>query len=246
MTMVFFVARSRNRYDVIDIAWGLAFIVIAVISFMSQPWSQISAQMIAGILVIAWGIRLALHINSRWSKSSTEDKRYIAMRKQYATKKGGVAINMYLRVFLVQAILAVVVASSIIVFNMSDPLQPSWLTLAGLLVWLIGFYFESVGDAQLRTHLNDPKNKGKLLTSGLWKYTRHPNYFGEITQRWGIFILAVAAPFWWLSIIGPIVITVLLLFISGVPMTEKHFTGRSGWAAYKKRTSTLFPLPPRS
>lgn len=245
MTIVFFAARSRDRYDVIDIAWGMNFIVIAIISFISQPW-KISIQLFVVILVIVWGLRLAAHINSRWSASLVEDKRYVSMREQYSKKRCGVAVNMYVRVFLVQAVLAVIVAIPVIVLNASQVMQFSWISFAGLFVWFVGFIFESVGDAQLKWHLKNPKNKGKLMTSGLWKYTRHPNYFGEITQWWGIFIIALTAPFWWLSIVGPIVMTILLVFVSGVPMTEKHFTGRPGWDEYKRRTSKLFPLPPRS
>lgn len=244
MTMVFFIARLRNRYDAIDIAWGMAFIVVAIISFISQPFT-ISVQLLVVALVAVWGLRLAAHINSRWSASLTEDKRYVSMREQYSGKRGGVAINMYIRVFLVQAILVVIVAMPVIVLNASPSAQPNWVSFAGLLVWLVGFIFESVGDLQLKNHLKNPKNKGKLMTSGLWKYTRHPNYFGEIAQWWGIFIIALAVPLWWVSIIGPIVITVLLVFISGVPMTEKHFAGRPGWNMYKQRTSKLLPLPPR-
>ncbi|RYX78330.1 DUF1295 domain-containing protein [bacterium] len=245
MTIVFFAARSRNRYDVIDIAWGMTFIVIAIISFMSQPW-RISAQLLVVVLVAVWGLRLAAHINGRWSASSSEDKRYVTMREQYTKKRGGIAINMYVRVFIVQAVLAATVAMPVIVLNASHFVQLSWISFTGLLIWLVGFIFESVGDLQLKNHLKNSKNKGKLMTWGLWKYTRHPNYFGEITQWWGIFIIALAAPLWQLSIIGPIVITILLVFISGVPMTEKHFTGRPGWDEYKRRTSKLFPLLPRS
>jgi steroid 5-alpha reductase family enzyme len=246
LTMVFYAARSRDRYDVIDIAWGFAFIAIAAVAYMMQPSYQLwSVQTLVSVLVLIWGMRLSLHIYERWSRSDHEDKRYTQLRQQYKNKPGGVATNMYVRVFLVQAILAVCVSSSVIVVNMSPPASLSPLAGIGVIVWLIGFYFESVGDAQLRKFTRNHRHKGKLMTQGLWKYTRHPNYFGEVVQWWGIFVIALSAPYWQISIVGPIVITVLILFISGIPLTEKHFEGRSGWKAYKKRTSKFFPLPPK-
>lgn len=245
LTFIFAVARLRNRYDLIDVAWGLAFIAIAAVSYLSQPTELYSIQTITTVLVVVWGLRLSLHIYSRWDKSQAEDKRYTELRNQYAKKWGGFALNMYVRVFLLQAVLAVAVSLPLIVINTSNTTTPSWVIAVGIVVWVIGFYFEAVGDYQLKKHIANPKNKGKIMTSGLWEYTRHPNYFGELTQWWGIFVIALAVPYVWVSVIGPIIITVLLLFISGVPLTEKHFKGRAGWDAYKKHTSKLFPLPPR-
>lgn len=242
-------AKIKNRFDIIDVAWGVAFIVIALVSYFLQPGTIMvnSVQSLVTLLVVVWGYRLARHIYTRWSASDTEDGRYDAMRQSYSSKPGGVLANMYTRVFLVQAVLAVVVSSSVLAVNSSWQLGITWVAVVGLLVWLVGFYFEAAGDAQLKNHLANPDNTGKLMTTRLWKYTRHPNYFGEMTQWWGIFIISLSAPhLWWVSIIGPIVITILLLFVSGVPLTEKRFAGRPGWDEYKKRTSKVFPLPPRS
>lgn len=242
LIMVFFIAKRRDRYDLIDVAWGLTFIAIAGATYMSQSEITLaSVQTVALILVGFWGYRLSRHIYARWSVSKKEDGRYTDMRDQYANMPGGVAINMFVRVYLVQAILAVAVSSSVLVLFASAPAAVSWLTLVGTVVWLIGFYFEVIGDAELKHHLANPKNKGKLMTTGLWRYTRHPNYFGEMTQWWGIFIVALSAglSFWYISIIGPIVITTLLLFISGVPLTEKRFAGRPGWDEYKRKTSKV-------
>ncbi len=250
LSVVFVWAKVRDRYDMIDVAWGLAFIVIAVNVFVigGYSWSQISVQLLLLLLVSVWGFRLALHIYQRWQRSTSEDRRYSDMRRAYAKKPGGVAFNMYARVYLVQALLAVVVSTPVIVAMASGVEIFTVWTWVGLAVWLVGFYFEAVGDWQLRNFIADPRNKGKLMTTGVWKYTRHPNYFGEMTQWWGIFVIAVgAAPsLWWMAAIGPLVITGLLLFVSGVPLTEKHFEGRPGWSEYKRRTSKLIPLPPKS
>ena len=247
LTVTFVVARIRNRYDLVDVIWGFAFIVIAITSYLLRTDIQIfSIQTLTTGLVVIWGLRLAIHIFTRWSRSADEDRRYADMRREYAGLPGGVTVNMFARVYVVQALLALVVSSSVVIINSATITDFGVLAGLGLGVWVIGFYFEAVGDAQLRKHLATPSKKGQLMMSGLWKFTRHPNYFGEMTQWWGIFIIALSVPFWWVSIIGPIVITVLLLFISGVPLTEKHFEGRPGWEEYKRRTSKVFPLPPRT
>jgi steroid 5-alpha reductase family enzyme len=113
-------------------------------------------------------------------------------------------------------------------------------------VWVIGFFFESVGDAQLSRFIKDPANKGKLMQSGLWKYTRHPNYFGEVTQWWGLWIIALSVSYGWLGIIGPLTITTLILKVSGIPLLEKSMEGNPEFQEYKKRTSVFFPLPPKA
>lgn len=245
LTYIFVVAKIRNRYDLVDVAWGLAFISIAVISYTSQVPIIYSMQTITTILVIIWGLQLSLHVYSRWKMSQGEDRRYASLRNKYVKTKLGLAINMYLRVFVFQAILAVVISLPVIIINTTPMAKPTILTVIGVIVWVIGMAFETVGDYQLKKHRDNPKNKNTLLTTGLWKYTRHPNYFGEITLWWGIFIIALASPLWWIAIIGPVLITILLTFVTGVPLVEKQFEGRLGWNTYKKHTSKLFPLPPR-
>jgi len=232
----------------IDIAWGLSCIVIVTTVFMAseRTFNEFLSTLVL-LLVFAWGFRLALHIYQRWSRTAHEDHRYADMRKKYAKKPGGVAVNMYLKVFVVQAVLAVVICTPAIIALSQGVADVSLLAWVGLIVWCVGFYFEAVGDYQLKQFIAKPDNKGRLMESGVWKYTRHPNYFGEITQWWGIYAVACAAApaLWWLSLIGPLTITILLVYISGVPLTERHFEGRKGWAEYKRRTSKLFPLPPK-
>ena len=247
VTFVFGVAYFKNRYDLIDPAWGLVFISIAVVAFSGQAViAALSVQSLVLLLVITWGIRLYWHLSARWEHNKIEDRRYSDLRAKYEKSFGGLAVNMYVRVYLVQAILAMVISLPVILLNTVDVQQISWISIVGLLVWMIGFYFEAIGDAQLAAFVKNNKKKGALMTKGLWKYTRHPNYFGEVTQWWGIFI--IIAPLlsnWWIAIIGPIVISVLIILITGVPLTEKHFAGRPGWDAYKRRTSKFLPLPPK-
>ena len=120
------------------------------------------------------------------------------------------------------------------------------LDLFGVALWVFGFCFESVGDAQLARFIKNPENKGKLLQSGLWAYTRHPNYFGEVTQWWGLWIVALSVPNGWFGIIGPITITFLILKVSGIPMLEKKMTENPEFTEYKRRVSIFFPLPPKN
>lgn len=240
MTIVFAVSQKRKRLDIVDIAWGGAFIVIALASLFLG--NRGALQYLVSGLVALWGLRLSFYIFKRFRRSENEDSRYVEMRKNW---QGNVSMNAYFRIFITQGLLALLVSASVMAINLSDHTAIEPVGYLGVCVWIIGFLFESVGDSQLRAHLGDPKNKGKLMISGLWRYTRHPNYFGEAVQWWGIFIIALSIPYGWVSIIGPLVITTLLLFVSGVPLTEKRFEGRPGWEVYKRRTSVFVPLPPK-
>lgn len=248
LSVVFVWARRHNRYDVIDIAWGVAFVAIAATTYLAGGYLQrgVSVQLLVLLLVCVWGFRLSLHIYRRWLHSREEDHRYQQLRRDYQKKPGGVTWNMFAKVYLVQAVLAVIVSTPVVILMGSEQVAWSWWATIGLVVWGIGFFFEAVGDWQLRNFIADPANKGRLMTRGLWKYTRHPNYFGEMTQWWGIYVISWSVAFGWAGLIGPLVITWLLVFISGVPLTERHFQGRAGWDAYKRRTSKLVPWPPKA
>lgn len=242
MTLVFLISRLLKRTDLVDVAWGLAIIVVAVASFVvgGQTIGWNVQTLIAGLIVI-WGVRLSYTISLRFRRTE-EDKRYVELRKKW---KGSELLNTYGRIFLTQAILATIVGLGAVTINTFSETVIGLIAYIGLIVWLIGFVFEAVGDWQLKQFLANKDNRGNLMTKGLWQYTRHPNYFGEATQWWGIFIIAVSLPQGWLAIISPVLITYLLLFVSGVPMTEKAFEGRKGWKAYQKQTSKFLPLPPR-
>lgn len=245
MTIAFVISRIFRRIDIVDAAWGPAFVVAALASFTLNPYQVAfgwNAQTLVTLLVTIWAARLGLVITRRLL-THPEDKRYVELRKGW---KGNKTLNTYARIFLLQAILATVISSAVIHVNLSVPTNINAWAVGGVIVWLIGFFFETVGDYQLRRHTANPMNKGVLMTSGLWKYTRHPNYFGEATMWWGIFLIALSTPYGWLTLITPVIITYLLLFVSGVPTTEASFKGRPGWDKYKKRTSAFFPLPPKA
>lgn len=243
MTIVFGISRLLKRTDLVDVAWGLAITVASVASYVigEQTIGWNVQTLIVGLIAV-WGVRLSYTISLRFRRTE-EDKRYVELRKKW---RGNEALNTYGRIFIVQAVFAAIIGLGSVTVNALEVTPIGVAALIGVIVWVIGFVFESLGDWQLKQFLADKNNKGKLMTKGLWQYTRHPNYFGEATQWWGIFIIALSLPQGWLAIISPILITYLLLFVSGVPMTENAFEGRKGWNQYKKRTSKFIPLPPKS
>lgn len=198
-----------------------------------------SANVVVLTLVVVWGLRLSTHILRRIRATTTEDKRYVAMRQKWQSGNENVAI--FFRIYLTQALLATIVSLPIIVVNVATATVSPLILVIGVVVWLAGFSIEAIADRQLRRFINNPQNKGRLMTSGVWRYSRHPNYFGELTQWWAIGLSVLALPFGWIGLIGPAVISYLIIFISGIPATEKAFADRMGWADYKRRTSVLIP-----
>lgn len=238
MTLWFIISLIKKRNDVADIAWGLGFILIAWISFSFSDMSGLRG-LLAGVLVSIWGIRLALHIYSR-NRGKTEDYRYLAWRKEWGR---WFYLRSYLQVYVLQGFLLFLIALPIMAINKNNGLSLGIPDFFGLIVWIFGFYFETRGDTELAKFVKNPANKGKIMQRGLWAYTRHPNYFGEVILWWGIFIISLgSAPFFY-TIVGPLTITILILFVSGIPLLEKKYEGNSDFEEYKKRTSVFFPLP---
>lgn len=244
LSLVFVLAQCIKRYDIIDAAWGPTFIVVCLASyFVSYKVVDLNLCLLVIGMVTLWGLRLAWHIGKRKVGSKLEDARYVELRRNW---KGNLAVNMYFRVYMVQALLATIICIPVIHINLfTEDNQWTILTLVGLLVWLIGFATEVAGDRQLKVFLADKSNRGEIMQSGLWRYSRHPNYFGELVQWWGIGVIAASVSPWWVGLIGPFTITFLILYVSGIPPTEKRFEGRTGWEQYKKKTSVVVPLPVR-
>lgn len=242
MTLWFIVGSYFKRNDVADIAWGLGFIVAALtplILYGFDSWRTI----LVTSLVIIWGSRLSYHIFKRNIKKP-EDARYAAWRAAWGKN---VLIRSYFQIFVLQGVLLLLIAYPVLVINSNHgPLRVTMFDVIGTLVWIVGFFFESVGDYQLRKFIKNPENKGKLMTTGLWKYTRHPNYFGEVTQWWGIWIIALSVPGGGWAIIGPLTITFLILKVSGVPMLEKSMEKNPEFAEYKRKTSVFIPMQSKS
>lgn len=240
MTLWFVVSLIKKRNDVADTAWGLGFVLLAWTSFFLSDDSGMRG-ILVGALVSIWGLRLAWHIHRR-NKGKAEDYRYLAWRQEWGN---WFYPRSYLQVYLLQGALLFLIVLPVLMINKNAGSALGLLDLVGALVWLVGFYFESVGDAQLARFIKDPANKGKLMQSGLWAYTRHPNYFGEVTQWWGIWLIALSVPNGAFAIIGPLTITFLILKVSGIPMLEKKMSEHPDFAEYKRRVSMFVPLPRR-
>jgi len=238
MSLWFIVSFIKKRNDVADVAWGLGFVLMAWSALFLGATYDTKA-LIVTTLVTIWGIRLAWHIHSR-NKGRKEDYRYEAWRKEWGT---WFYPRSYVQVYLLQGFLLFLIVQPVLLISQSSSVTLGLLDVIGIAVWLFGFYFEAVGDAQLSKFIKNPDNRGKIMQSGLWAYTRHPNYFGEVTQWWGLWIVALSIPgaFW--TIIGPITITFLILKVSGIPMLEKKMEENPDFIEYKKRVSVFFPLP---
>jgi len=229
-----------NRNDIADIAWGIGIFLVALVSF--QEGSQ---SLIANILLIMaglWGLRLSVRILLRNIKKP-EDYRYKAWRDSWGR---WFYVRSFFQVYLLQGSLMIVVGYSFIHFSVYGAgTSLGFWSLLGIIVWAIGYFFEVVGDYQLNKFIKNPENKGKIMNLGLWRYSRHPNYFGEVTMWWGIWLIVAPVSLSYLALISPLAITFLILKVSGVPMLEKKFAGDPQFEQYKKETSVFIPLPPK-
>ncbi len=240
MTLLFIVALIRKRNDIADVGWGLGFILVAISSLLLNGVLTPRKTLILALVVI-WGLRLAIHIFMR-NRGKKEDYRYKQWREDWGSNW---VIRSYLQVFLLQGVFMLMVTFPLMLAMTYDVRPLGLLDIAGVIVWGTGFFFESVGDYQLTQFLRNPANRGKIMKYGLWRYTRHPNYFGEVTQWWGVFLIVLSVANAWMGIIGPLTISFLILKVSGIPMLEKPFEGKPEWEEYKRRTSAFFPWLPK-
>ena len=240
MSFWFIVSLFKKRNDVADIAWGLGFVLITWTSFFISENYNIR-NLLVNILVSIWGFRLAWHIYKR-NKGKVEDYRYLAWRKEW---KDWFYVRSYLQIYLLQGAFLFLIILPVLIINKNTGLALNVIDGFGILIWIIGFLFESLGDAQLSNFIRNPINKGRIMQSGLWRYSRHPNYFGEVIQWWGLWLIAINTPGGWLGVIGPLTITILILKVSGIPMLEKKMAENPEFVEYKKRVSIFIPLPPK-
>lgn len=231
----FIISLIKKRNDVADVFWGIGFVLVAWVIFLFFGNFNLHSVLV-NILVTIWGVRLALHIGWR-NRGKSEDFRYKAWREEWGKT---FFWRSYLQVFILQGVFLFLISLPIVFVN-SRKTEFGVFDILGLVIWLIGFFFEAVGDYQLLQFTKNPSYKGKIIQTGLWKYTRHPNYFGEVVLWWGIFCFALPFGFW--TIISPLTISFLLLKVSGIPMLEKKYENNPEFAEYKKRTSAFFPMP---
>ncbi len=236
-TAWFAISMRAGRMDVADIAWGPGIAAVALLTWAISDEPFGTRSLIMTGMVVVWGARLAWHIGRR-NAGKPEDARYRKWREEWGDR---VRVRSFLQVFLLQSVLMAVVALPVWVVNAGEPAELGWVGTAGAMIWLFGFIHEVVADQQLKRFLSDPENHGKVLDTGLWGRSRHPNYFGEVVLWWGLGIMALPAPWGWMGLVGPAVITYLILCVSGVPMLERKMESDPKYAAYLASTPVFWP-----
>ena len=230
---------ARRDVSIVDSLWSLM-ILASLAAYLLLTWTNGHRAVLVLSLLMIWAVRLSLHITVR-NHGQGEDRRYQAIREN--NDPGFWWKSVYI-VFGLQAALAWVISLPAVVAAAS-PAPLGWLDLAALLVWLAGMVFEVVGDWQLSRFQKNRDSENAVLDSGLWRYSRHPNYFGEALLWWGVYLFALAAGAWW-TIVSPILMTLLLLRVSGVALLEKDIADRRpAYRDYIERTSAFIPAPPR-
>ncbi|MEI5908482.1 DUF1295 domain-containing protein [Bacillus spongiae] len=244
MTLFWVVAQLKKDLSIVDIAWGGGFVVIAIVLlFFTKEYT--SRQMIVTSLVCIWGFRLSIYLYLR-NKNTGEDYRYKNMRKRWIEQGKSVALTSYIRVYMSQGVAMLLLSFPIVAVNAWDTGSSLGLwDYIGVMVWTLGFLFEVVADKQLSNFKKDPRNKGKIITSGVWKYSRHPNYFGESVLWWGVFLIVSSVTFGWTTIIAPVALTFLLVKVTGVPPLERKYMQKPEFREYAKRTSMFIPWFPK-
>jgi len=231
-----------RNVTIVDSLWGLGFVLISWITFFLSEGFPGRMTLIA-ILTTVWGIRLSFYLGRR-SWGAGEDPRYGQWRQKSGERFWIVSL---FKVFLLQALFLWVI-SLVLQFGLLAPTPDHfvWLDMLGVFIWGIGFFFEVVGDWQLARFKADPANKGRVMDRGLWAYSRHPNYFGEFLIWWGFFLITLSAPNSWWTVISPLIITAVLLKMTGIPLTESAIVKtRPGYKEYIERTSAFVPWFPR-
>lgn len=240
MTILWLISLALKNSSIVDIFWGTGFVVIVWAVFFLTTGVESARKVLLTVLVTIWGLRLSIHIFNR-NHVKPEDFRYQVWRKEAGKEWWW---RSFFKVFLLQGVLMWIISTPLTAVQLSDK-QLFWLDYLAIVVWIIGFFFESVGDAQLAQFKSNPANKGKVLDSGVWRYTRHPNYFGDATQWWAYYLLAGAAGAWW-TIFSPIIMTALLMRVSGVTLLEKTLKKeKPGYQEYVETTSEFFPWFPK-
>lgn len=241
MCVMFIIALIKKDNSIVDVGWGLGFILVAFITFFFYGENRLH-QKLATFVTLIWGLRLALYILIRnWGKP--EDFRYANWRKEWGNN---VVIRSFFQVFMLQGVVMFINVLPIIIINSTPFAHKSlvWLFPVGAFVGFIGFIFEAVGDWQMYSFKSNPHKHG-IMNKGLWRYSRHPNYFGEALQWWGMFLIAIPSGRWYISILAPVTITFLLLRVSGVTLLEKKYDGNDDYSRYKRMTNAFIPWFPK-
>jgi steroid 5-alpha reductase family enzyme len=241
MTALWLLSLFLKNSSIVDIFWGTGFVIANWVYFALSPDGFLPRQLLIGILVTIWGLRLSIHVLTRnWGKP--EDFRYQKWRAENGARWWW---RSFFQVFFLQGLLMWII--SIPLLSAQSGALPDRLTAidaVAALFWAVGFFFESVGDAKLARFRADVAHNGKVLDTGVWRYTRHPNYFGDSAQWWAYYLIGACAGGWW-TVFSPVIMTVLLLRVSGVALLEKTLETRPGYREYIERTNAFIPGPPK-
>jgi len=242
VTVLWLVSLLLRDSSIVDAFWGVGFVAIALSVAAASPAGLVPRGWLLGVLVAVWGLRLSHYIFWR-NKGKGEDYRY---RKWREAAGAAWWWRSYFKVFVLQGLIMWLVAAPVVsVVGRASQRPLNWIDWLGTAVWLVGFFFEAAGDWQLSRFKADLANKGKLFKGGVWRYTRHPNYFGDAGVWWGHYLVAAASGAWW-TIFSPILMTFLLVRVSGVSMLESALRdSKPGYREYIESTSAFFPFPPR-
>lgn len=273
LTLLWAISYKIKDASIIDIFWGAGFGIVAIVCIVNSQAMTPYLWLLAAMPII-WAVRLSGYLAKR-NLGHGEDKRYVAMQER-AKKNGKTEDQWrkrsYFNIFLGQGLLIAIISAPVwvamatgleaygpqettdqnVILSGLKAIPIGLLAILGAALWLIGFLFETIGDFQLAQFMkanknyDGPKEDKPVLNSGLWKYTRHPNYFGNACMWWGIWIVACAAPWGWVTIFAPIVMTILLTRVSGRDLLERDMKKRKAYRDYIEKTSGFFPLPPKT
>jgi steroid 5-alpha reductase family enzyme len=242
MAVTFGIARNAGKHSVVDTAWGVGIALTALVALVSSiGYGQPARRTLLAVAAVVWGMRLAVYIGAR-NRGKPEDPRY---RDLLSKAKGDKNVFALRTIYLLQALI-LWVACLPIQAGMLERGATGPVMIIGAVLWLGGFVFESVGDWQLARFKADPAHKGMVMDRGLWRYTRHPNYFGDFCMWWGLFVISLGSWAGVATIVGPLLMTFLLTKGSGQALTERRMADRPQYAEYIARTSGFFPRPPHA
>jgi steroid 5-alpha reductase family enzyme len=242
MAVTFAIALRVGKHSVVDTAWGAGIALTALIALVSSVGhGQPARRTLLAVAAVVWGLRLAVYIGAR-NRGKPEDPRYRDLLSKAKGDKNRYALRT---IYLLQALI-LWVACLPIQAGMLQRAPAGPVLIVGAVLWLGGFVFESVGDWQLARFKADPAHKGMVMDRGLWRYTRHPNYFGDFCMWWGFFLISTGSWGQLATVVGPLLMTFLLTRGSGQALTERRMADRPQYAEYIRRTSGFFPRPPRA
>lgn len=237
--LLFLISIKVQDNSIADVGWGISFVIFSVILYHETEFPSLS-QGLMTLLIVVWGLRLSTHIYLR-NQGRGEDFRYLEWRNQWGKS---FFIRSYLQVYMLQMLVMLIIATPIAIAYF-DPIMSDGFVVVGMIIALYGLVIEVIADWQLSQFKRNPANKGKLMTRGLWSWSRHPNYFGEACFWWGIACFVLSSNYGYLGLISPIVITFLLRYVSGVPMLEKKYEKRQDFKTYAKNTACFVPFVKR-